>query len=164
MGMPNQPRNDLSSIKVAIHHKLIQKLDLERINQLDRNTVKAEVTEMVEALAAEENAPMTLTERERLGTTGMGQGIAIPHGRIKGIKEAIGAVLRLANPVPFESPDGQPVSLLVVQLVPEAATERHLQVLSDLAQMFSDRGFREGLLTASDADTIQRNIQQWNTN
>jgi pilus assembly protein CpaF len=66
MGMPNQPRNDLSSIKVAIHHKLIQRLDLERINQLDRNTVKAEITEMVEALAAEENAPMTLTERERL--------------------------------------------------------------------------------------------------
>jgi len=66
MGIPNQARNDLSSIKVAIHHKLIQKLDLERINQLDRNTVKAEVTEMVEVLAAEENAPMTLTERERL--------------------------------------------------------------------------------------------------
>ncbi|HKT12203.1 MAG TPA: CpaF family protein [Terriglobia bacterium] len=66
MGTPNPMRNDLSSIKVAIHHKLIQKLDLERINQLDRNTVKAEVAEMVEALAAEENAPMTLTERERL--------------------------------------------------------------------------------------------------
>lgn len=66
MGTPNQMRNDLSSIKVAIHHKLIQRLDLERINQLDRNTVKAEVAEMVETLAAEENAPMTLTERERL--------------------------------------------------------------------------------------------------
>jgi pilus assembly protein CpaF len=66
MGTPTPMRNDLSSIKVAIHHKLIQKLDLERINQLDRNTVKAEVAEMVEVLAAEENAPMTLTERERL--------------------------------------------------------------------------------------------------
>ena len=66
MATPNPMRNDLSSIKVAIHHKLIQKLDLERINQMDRNSVKLEVTEMVEALAAEENAPMTLTERERL--------------------------------------------------------------------------------------------------
>ena len=66
MGIPNPMRNDLSNIKVAIHHKLIQRLDLERINQLDRNTVKAEITEMVEALTAEENAPMTLTERERL--------------------------------------------------------------------------------------------------
>ncbi len=66
MATPTPTRNDLSSIKVAIHHKLIQKLDLERINQLDRNTVKAEVAEMVEVLAAEENAPMTLTERERL--------------------------------------------------------------------------------------------------
>ena len=66
MPTPNPMRNDLSSIKVAIHHKLIQRLDLERINQLDRSTVKAEVAEMVETLAAEENAPMTLTERERL--------------------------------------------------------------------------------------------------
>src|SRR5215472_1064676 len=66
MPTSNPIRNDLSSIKVAIHHKLIQRLDLERINQLDRSTVKAEVAEMVESLAAEENAPMTLTERERL--------------------------------------------------------------------------------------------------
>src|SRR5450830_869044 len=63
----------------------------------------------------------SLFAREKLGSTGLGQGIAIPHGRIKGLKEAVGAFLRLAAPVPFDSPDGKPVSLLFVLLVPEQA-------------------------------------------
>ena len=66
----------------------------------------------------------SLFAREKLGSTGLGQGIAIPHGRIKGLKQAAGAFLRLTNPVPFDSPDGRPVNLLFVLLVPEQATER----------------------------------------
>src|SRR5512138_3927446 len=61
----------------------------------------------------------SLQAREKLGSTGLGQGIAIPHGRIKGLNEALGAFLRLAQPVPFEAPDGNPVSLAFVLLVPE---------------------------------------------
>lgn len=95
-----------------------------------------------------------LFAREKLGSTGLGQGIAIPHGRIKGLKEAVGGFLRLAVPVQFDSPDGKPVSLIFVLLVPEAATERHLQILSELAQMFSDRGFREKLAGARDPEEI----------
>ncbi|MFA6310472.1 MAG: PTS IIA-like nitrogen regulatory protein PtsN [Sterolibacterium sp.] len=91
-----------------------------------------------------------LFAREKLGSTGLGQGIAIPHGRIKGLKEAVGGFLRLAVPVQFDAPDGKPVNLLFVLLVPEAATEHHLQILSELAQLFSDRGFRERLATARD--------------
>ena len=105
-----------------------------------------------------------LFAREKLGSTGLGLGVAIPHGRIKNLKEPIGALMRLANPVPFESPDGQPVAVLLVLLVPEAATERHLQLLSELAQMFSDRDFREKLLGAPDSGTIHQAIEQWNTN
>lgn len=105
-----------------------------------------------------------LFAREKLGSTGLGQGVAIPHGRIKNLKEPLGALIRLANPVPFESPDGQPVAVLFVLLVPEAATERHLQLLSELAQMFSDRGFRETLLAAPDGQAIHQLIGQWNTN
>ena len=75
----------------------------------------------------------SLFAREKLGSTGLGQGIAIPHGRIKGLKHAAGAFLRLATPVPFDSPDGRPVNLLFVLLVPEQATEEHLQILSELA-------------------------------
>jgi len=91
-----------------------------------------------------------LFAREKLGSTGLGQGIAIPHGRIKGLKEAVGGFLRLAVPVQFDSPDGKPVNLIFVLLVPEAATEHHLQILSELAQLFADRGFREKLAMAPD--------------
>ena len=96
----------------------------------------------------------SLFAREKLGSTGLGQGIAIPHGRIKGLKQAAGAFLRLVNPVPFDSPDGRPVNLLFVLLVPEQATEEHLQILSELAQRFAERPFREALLAAQDAAAI----------
>jgi nitrogen PTS system EIIA component len=102
-----------------------------------------------------------LFAREKLGSTGLGQGIAIPHGRIKGLKEARGAFLRLAAPVQFDAPDGKPVDLLFVLLVPEAATEHHLQLLSELAQMFSDRTFREQLSASPGADAIHELFKQW---
>jgi PTS system nitrogen regulatory IIA component len=98
----------------------------------------------------------SLFAREKLGSTGLGQGVAIPHGRIKGLKEAQGAFLRLIAPVPFDSPDNKPVSLLFVLLVPEQANELHLQILSELAQHFSDRGFREALVAAPDADAARQ--------
>ncbi len=102
-----------------------------------------------------------LFDREKLGSTGLGQGIAIPHGRIKGIKDALGAFIRLATPVPFDAPDGQPVDMLFVLLVPISANERHLQLLSELAQMFSDKAFRDGLASAADAASIHALFQQW---
>ncbi|AMO38415.1 PTS IIA-like nitrogen regulatory protein PtsN [Thauera humireducens] len=105
----------------------------------------------------------SLFARERLGSTGLGQGIAIPHGRIKGLKEAAGAFLRLAAPVQFDAPDGRPVNLLFVLLVPEQANETHLQLLSELAQMFSDRAFREALLNAPDAEHIHQMFLDWGT-
>ena len=100
----------------------------------------------------------SLFARERLGSTGLGQGIAIPHGRIKGLKEALGALVRLAQPVPFDAPDGKPVTLAFALLVPEQATEKHLEILSELAQMFSDRILREALATAPDASTLHQLI------
>jgi len=96
----------------------------------------------------------SLFAREKLGSTGLGQGIAIPHGRIKGLKHAAGAFLRLATPVPFDSPDGRPVNLLFILLVPEQATEQHLQILSELAQRFAERTFRESLQAAPDAASV----------
>lgn len=96
----------------------------------------------------------SLFAREKLGSTGLGQGIAIPHGRIKGLKQAAGAFLRLSHPVPFDSPDGRPVNLLFVLLVPELATEQHLQILSELAQRFAERPFRDALLAAASPDEI----------
>lgn len=103
----------------------------------------------------------SLFAREKLGSTGLGQGIAIPHGRIKGLKDALGAFIRLAEPVPFDAPDGRPVTMLFVLLVPEQANEHHLQLLSELAQMFSDRAFREKLLNAPDAESAHTLFAQW---
>jgi len=103
----------------------------------------------------------SLFAREKLGSTGLGQGIAIPHGRIKGLKEAVGATIRTREPIPFDAPDGQPVSLIFVLLVPERATDVHLQILSELAQMFSDKPFRDQLLSASSADDMYRLIAGW---
>jgi len=105
----------------------------------------------------------SLFARERLGSTGLGQGIAIPHGRVKGLRTAVGAFLRTRAPIPFDAPDNQPVSLIFVLLVPERASDLHLQILSELAQMFSDRDLRRQLATAPDALSAQRVIIGWQT-
>jgi PTS system nitrogen regulatory IIA component len=106
----------------------------------------------------------SLFAREKLGSTGLGQGIAIPHGRIKGLREAVGAMIRMHEPIPFDAPDGQPVNLIFVLLVPERATDLHLQILSELAQMFSDKPFRDQLLNAPSADAMHRLIAEWQPN
>jgi PTS system nitrogen regulatory IIA component len=103
----------------------------------------------------------SLFARERLGSTGLGEAVAIPHGRIKGLKEAVGAYVRLATPVPFDAPDGKPVSLVFVLLVPEHANEQHLHILSELAQMLSDRELRERLVVDADAGNLHSQIAAW---
>lgn len=94
-----------------------------------------------------------LAERERLGSTGIGEGVAIPHGRLKGLSAPRGAFVRLATPVPFDASDGRPVRLMFVLLVPEQATEEHLQILSELAERFSDPDVRQALLSAPDPES-----------
>ncbi len=103
----------------------------------------------------------SLFARERLGSTGLGQGVAIPHGRIKGLKEAIAAFVRVAEPVPFDAPDGQAVSLMIFLLVPEQASQQHLDLLSELAQMLSDKVFRQSLLDAPTADAVHAALVGW---
>ena len=103
----------------------------------------------------------SLFAREKLGSTGLGRGIAIPHGRIKGLKEAVGAMVRTKQPIPFDAPDGENVQLIFVLLVPERATDVHLQILSELAQMFSDPSFRARLVEAQTAEELHTLIAQW---
>ncbi|WP_148717204.1 PTS IIA-like nitrogen regulatory protein PtsN [Chitinolyticbacter meiyuanensis] len=103
----------------------------------------------------------SLFAREKLGSTGLGQGVAIPHGRIKGLKEATGAFVRLKAPIPFDAPDGKPVSLIFVLLVPANATDLHLQILSELAQLFSDKAVRDELAQAPDVDAAFKLIAHW---
>jgi len=103
----------------------------------------------------------SLFDREKLGSTGLGYGVAIPHGRIRALKEPACAFVRTVSPIPFESPDGAPVSLVFAMLVPEHATEAHLELLSELAQMFSDAALREALARAPDAASAHRAIVEW---
>jgi PTS system nitrogen regulatory IIA component len=103
----------------------------------------------------------SLFARERLGSTGLGEGIAIPHGRIKGLKDAVAAVLRLSEPVAFDAPDGKPVSLLLILLVPEQATQQHLEILSEVAEMLSDRTMRDRLLSEADPKVLHEALASW---
>lgn len=102
-----------------------------------------------------------LFARERLGSTALGHGVAVPHGRIKGLKAPIAAFVRLAEPIPFEAPDGQPVNLLVFLLIPYHVTQQHLETLSEIAEMFSNDEFRTALTTASDAATVHARLVTW---
>ena len=103
----------------------------------------------------------SLLARERLGSTGLGQQVAVPHGRIKGLKKASAALIRVSEPLPFEAPDGQPVKLMIFLLVPESANQTHLDLLSELAQMLSDKVFREALCQSPTAEEVHRLINQW---
>ncbi len=98
----------------------------------------------------------SLATREKLGSTGLGYGFAIPHGRIKGMRAATGAFIRLKTPIPFDAPDGQPVGMLFILLVPEQATDLHLQILGELAQMFGNRQLREKLQASDNPAEIHQ--------
>jgi len=102
-----------------------------------------------------------LFARERLGSTGLGHGVAIPHGRIKGLKNPLAAVLRVQQAIAFDAPDDEPVSLLIFLLVPEAATQRHLDILSEIAEMLSDRALRDRLKTEPTATALHKLIADW---
>lgn len=103
----------------------------------------------------------SLFARERLGSTGLGHGVAIPHGRIKGLKSPMAAVFQLQSPIGFDAPDEQAVSLLVFLLVPEAATQKHLEILSEIAELLSDSALREQLKTSTDAAALHHLIASW---
>lgn len=102
-----------------------------------------------------------LFARERMGSTGLGHGVAVPHGRIKGLKAPLAAFVRLKAPIPFESPDGQPVKLLIILLIPDHVTQQHLEILSEVAEMFSDEPFRNLLTTDPDTASVQARIVAW---
>lgn len=110
---------------------------------------------------ARSNVSDNLFARERLGSTGLGHGVAVPHGRIKGLKAPLAAFVRLAEPIPFESPDGQPVKLLIFLLIPDHVTQQHLEILSEIAEMFSDDAMRTALCTDADHASVHQRIVSW---
>jgi PTS system nitrogen regulatory IIA component len=102
-----------------------------------------------------------LFAREKLGSTGLGLGVAIPHGRIKHLRDTVAVFVRAKDGVPFDAPDDVPVRLVYAMLVPEHATEQHLNMLSELSQMFSDAELRDSLLTAADPVAVHQLLTEW---
>ncbi len=103
----------------------------------------------------------SLFARERLGSTGLGHGVAIPHGRIKGLKAPMAAVVQLAQPIVFDAPDQVPVKLMIFLLVPEVATQKHLETLSEIAEMLSDPDLRLKMAESPAAQDLHQLIAQW---
>ena len=102
-----------------------------------------------------------LVVRERMGSTGLGHGVAIPHGRSPHVATAVGCFLRLPDAVDFGAPDGQPVDLVFALVVPEHFTSQHLVLLSQLAEMFGDADFRHRLRAARNAGALYDLLSGW---
>ena len=102
-----------------------------------------------------------LINREKLGSTGLGKGVAIPHGRIASLERPVCAFVKLASPVDFDATDGQPVDLIFSLLVPEDSTEEHLQVLSTIAEIFSNAGISMALRQCETDSCLLEQLRQW---
>ncbi|MFP6654363.1 MAG: PTS sugar transporter subunit IIA [Myxococcota bacterium] len=135
---------------------------------LDLNSTSKDelLAEMATSLAAAEPALdaeellAVLREREALQSTGIGEGVAIPHGKIKGLDRLVAAFARSSGGVDFDSIDGQPTQLLFLLVVPEQSGGQHLKALARISRFFRDASFREKLLAADDLESIFRAIEE----
>lgn len=109
---------------------------------------------------SEELVYTKLLAREKLGSTGLGQGVAVPHCRVEGCLSPLGYLMTLDNNVDYDAPDGIPVDLLFVLLAPQEATQEHLDLLADVARCFSDAVFCDGLRSARTADQLLHAAQR----
>jgi len=103
----------------------------------------------------------SLSRREKIGSTALGEGVAIPHARIKDLQRIQLAYIRLRQPIPFDAPDDKPVSDILVILVPKEATEEHLRILSEVTQMFSDPQFRQQLRQCGEVEETKQLFDDW---
>lgn len=97
----------------------------------------------------------TILQRERLGSTGVGQGVAIPHGKLQTLTGLVGVFARMARPVPFDSLDDQPVDLIFLLLAPEGAGADHLKALARIARVLREADIAQRLRTAADAAALR---------
>ena len=102
-----------------------------------------------------------MTAREQLGSTGVGHGVAIPHARMTQCGTAAGVLVRTKVGIPFDAPDGRPVSVFLGLIVPNMAAERHLQLLATAAGMLSDRAFREKVRASTDPAAVRELLAAW---
>lgn len=143
--------------------KLSEVIDIKHIRKDIEISSKKRALEELSKLLAEDQPQLNATEifdsliaRERLGATGVGHGIAIPHGRIKNCTKTTGAFIQLSEGIDFDAIDNNPVDMMFALAVPEESTDEHLQILALLASMFKDAGFRDKLRQATTVEEIHR--------
>lgn len=122
------------------------------------------MTQLASLLAGQADATAVLNAletRERLGSTGLGHGVAIPHGRSKDIEQATAAFVRLDPPLDFGAEDGQAVDLVAALIVPAHFTDEHLKLLAELAELFSDDAAVARLRATPDARALHEELMQW---
>ena len=103
----------------------------------------------------------SLIAREKLGSTGLGNGIAIPHCRVENCTHAIGTLVTLESPIDFDAPDGQAVDILFILLVPEGGQQQHLDILAEIARLFSQDEFCSQLRGAKDSAELHSIASNW---
>jgi nitrogen PTS system EIIA component len=135
----------------------------ERIATVQEVGGKKRALEMLSELLASSGSELSRGEvftsminRERLGSTAIGSGVAIPHGRIEGLRNSLGAFIRLGEPVDFDATDGNPVDMMFALIVPAQCAEEHLNALASLAHMFSQADLCDRLRQAEDTQAIHR--------
>ena len=148
--------------------EIIDLITPERVACCQESTSKERTLEQISQLLAQSVPQITVNEvfdslvgRERLGSTGLGRGVAIPHGRIDGLQGPAGAFMHLKNGVEFDALDRKPVDLLFALLVPQEAADTHLQLLAQLARMFSDSTFTQRLRATRNNQELYDLLRLW---
>jgi len=154
-----------------INMRITKLLDPARIACQQGSSSKKRALETLSKLLASDLPGFTngeifdsLVGRERLGSTGLGKGVALPHGRMSGLDAPVAALLTLEQGIDYDAIDNQPVDMLFALLVPEESTEEHLKILAQLAEMFSNADFCSQLRKNRDANACLDLIAHWNTN
>ena len=110
---------------------------------------------------SEKDVLTSLINREKLGSTGLGKGVAIPHGRLKGLESAVAAFVKLSHPIDYDAADEQPVDLIFGLLVPQDATSEHLQILAKIAEMFQDEEHTAAMREATDSQALHELLTRY---
>lgn len=144
-----------------------QLISLQRVLPAVAATSKKRLIEKLSSLLGEDEPDVdvqaafhSMLERERLGSTGIGDGVALPHGRVKGLKKAVGAFVTLEEEMDYDSLDRKPVRMAFALVVPESANQEHLQLLRELAMIFSNKSVRDTLMHARTAEDLYRVLTQ----
>jgi PTS system nitrogen regulatory IIA component len=147
---------------------ITQLLEPERVScKVDSGSKKRsleDISQLLATVAANITADeifTSLINRERLGSTGLGQGVAIPHGRLDDLEKPVAAFMSLQAPIDFDAIDGSPVDLVFALLVPAEATEEHLSLLSELAQMLSNADFCKKLRSCNTSNELYNLLKSW---